>query len=259
MKIPTTTAILLCSLACLNANTDDTHPQQRTVTKRFHIIPTHTKNRETYTHDSTSQKIRQTNQPVVLSLSKDTSTAHMVRQALRQAQGGPHHERIKQNHQERAQQGKRKKKSNPLAANKKFCTKIIPHKKIGAHDEFAVASTLPNHGEIAITGKQVLFGTNLYFDKLKQEAANHTLPLFKFFYLDNNAEVPRARADLQELHKQSPALLNLYGTKIIVALEKQLRGNQWGAFFPIEGLDWLRRQDAHNTIYLRASLRQYFV
>lgn len=203
MKISTTAAILLCSFACLSANS---------ITKRFHIIPTHTKKREAPTS----------------SIVRDAQRAHRYE----------------------------RKKSNPLAANKKFCTKVIPHKKIDGRDEFAVTSTLPNHGEIAITGKQVLFGTNLYFDKLKQEAAIHTLPLFKFFYLDNNGQVPRARADLEELRKQSPALLNLFGTKIIVALEKQIRSNQWGSFFPVEGLDRLRTQDALNTIYLRASYEE---
>ncbi|MFA6527914.1 MAG: ABC transporter substrate-binding protein, partial [Candidatus Babeliales bacterium] len=138
----------------------------------------------------------------------------------------------------------------------KLCTKTIPHKKVINRNEYAVAATLPLHGEIAITGKQVQFGTNLYFDKLKREVSTHSLPLFTYFFLDNNTDAQRARTDLQELRKQSPALLNLFGTKMIVALEKQMHNGNWASFFPLEGLDELRSQTAGNSIYLRASYHE---
>lgn len=149
-----------------------------------------------------------------------------------------------------------KKKSSQIETLSTPCTKSIPHKKVGGRQEFAVAATLPLHGEISLLGKQVLFGTNLYFDKLKKEIGSHNLPLFKFFFLDNNAQAFRARNDLKDLSVRSPALLNLFGTEIIVALNRQITAGHFASFFPIEGLDSLRTQAACNTIYLRASYEE---
>lgn len=146
-----------------------------------------------------------------------------------------------------------------LIAQKKTTTSqkgTIPSKLVGSHKEFAVIATLPLHGEISIAGKQVQFGTNLYFDKLKKEAAKHTLPLCKYFFLDNYAEARRARSDVKDLTKRSPALLNLFGTEIIVALDKQLAPQGLASFFPLEGLDALRKQTAQHSIFLRASYKQ---
>lgn len=136
------------------------------------------------------------------------------------------------------------------------CTKEIPSKTTAGRNEYAAVASLPLRGDIAITGKQVLFGTNLYIDKLKHEIDTHSLPLLAFHFLDNGISAARAKTDLVQLAEHSPALLNLFGTKIIVALQKQLFTGNWASFFPLEGLDELRKPSATNSIFLRASYHE---
>jgi len=143
-----------------------------------------------------------------------------------------------------------------LSKNKSFYNdkqNKIPTKKIGTKSEIEICSSLPlTPEENAQLGKQINDGMNLFFNKLKKN--NVTKRLVKLYVLDNKSDFETGKSNLETLIQKSPALLNLFGSDILLSKGKELlEDKKMTAFFPVEGLDILRKPEYSNMIYLRAS------
>jgi len=140
------------------------------------------------------------------------------------------------------------KKDIPHAPDPEF----IPIKTIGDQTEVEVCSSLSLTGEEGQLGKQINDGMNLFFNKLKKDKKAQRL--VKLYVLDDHSDFIKSKANLIELMHQSPALLNLYGSDVLLSKVKNLvEAKKIAAIFPIEGREVLRKPTYTQMIYLRAS------
>lgn len=130
-------------------------------------------------------------------------------------------------------------------------TKTINTPVVSNKYEVVVGTSLPLKGESAIMAQDILDGIQLYFNKMKQ-----LQPPLNFFInlsaLNDDSEIETSQLNIENLKKQTPIFLSLFGTNSTKCATTSLKINEILSMFPIEGTSSTRSQKFKNQIYLRA-------